>query len=918
MQNINFLDILANKMIEKYQYNFSNVLIILPNKRAIIFLLEALKRNSNQPFFAPKIINIQTFFQDVSQLDTIDNINLLFELYNAYCEIQDSKNSQTFIEFSNWGKTALSDFNEIDNYLIDAVSILNYLKDIERLKKWELNSDNSLKPLEFLKFWELLPQYYHKLKSNLLQKKLGYNGLINRIASEKIESYVKDNNNLEFIFAGFNALNKCEELVFKFLLKENKAQVYWDTDETILNDPYHHAGLHLRKIKNNWSYYKTHPFQFIFDNFKQKKNINIISTSQNIGQAKIAGQLLENLVYNNVDVSKTAVILGNEELLLPLLNELPNSLNSLNITMGYSVVYTTFHHLILNIFKLHLNSIKRNESNPVFYYKEVLTILNDPNVFSLVNDNAFEKQINQNNYTFFGFKTLVSLSKENDFLDLIFMSNIEKNAFNFISMLIQLVEKIKFNIDSKEDNIDVVALSFLYELYQSLLKLKNYILQNNSIDSLEELYMFYKEIISFSEVSFEGKPLSGLQIMGMLESRLIDFENLIITNVNEGYIPAGKSNNSFIPLDIKSEMGLPTYKEKDALISYHFYRLISRAKNIYFIYNEDSTGLNSGEKSRFLSQIEINPIKNHQISKQQYYPEIPFEPRNNFYIEKDAYILETLKNLAISGFSPSLFNCYIRNKEQFYTQYVLQISQFEEVEENIAANTFGTIVHHILENLYTPLLGKSLNQSNINDLFLQIDFETKKVFAEVYKKGEITKGKNLISLEVAKQYITKYLEIEKNQLATDSLTVLALEKKYECIITDERLPFPVKLKGKIDRIELRNSKIRIIDFKTGKVESSNLKINSWEDLTTKITNDKKIQLMCYLLMTQNVEEFKNYEVETGIISFKTLNNWFIPLVNNVDKKNSSFFSPEDQEIFKQELITLILEILNKDIAFEGE
>ncbi|MFY7811270.1 MAG: PD-(D/E)XK nuclease family protein, partial [Flavobacterium sp.] len=439
-------------MIEKYQYNFSNVLIILPNKRAIIFLLEALKRNSNQPFFAPKIINIQTFFQDVSQLDTIDNINLLFELYNAYCEIQDSKNSQTFIEFSNWGKTALSDFNEIDNYLIDAVSILNYLKDIERLKKWELNSDNSLKPLEFLKFWELLPQYYHKLKSNLLQKKLGYNGLINRIASEKIESYVKDNNNLEFIFAGFNALNKCEELVFKFLLKENKAQVYWDTDETILNDPYHHAGLHLRKIKNNWSYYKTHPFQFIFDNFKQKKNINIISTSQNIGQAKIAGQLLENLVYNNVDVSKTAVILGNEELLLPLLNELPNSLNSLNITMGYSVVYTTFHHLILNIFKLHLNSIKRNESNPVFYYKEVLTILNDPNVFSLVNDNAFEKQINQNNYTFFGFKTLVSLSKENDFLDLIFMSNIEKNAFNFISMLIQLVEKIKFNIDSKEDN----------------------------------------------------------------------------------------------------------------------------------------------------------------------------------------------------------------------------------------------------------------------------------------------------------------------------------------------------------------------------------------------------------------------------------------------------------------------------------
>lgn len=916
MQNQIFLDIIADKLIEKYQYNFSNVIVVLPNKRAIVFLLEALKNKSNQPFFAPKILSIQTFFQEVSQLETIDNINLLFELYNTYCEIQDSKTNQTFIEFANWGKTALSDFNEIDNYLIDANSILSYLKDVERLKKWELDSEKSNKPLEFLKFWELLPLYYQKLKSNLLEKKLGYNGLINRIASEKIISYVKENNNLEFIFAGFNALNKCEESILKYLLKENKAQVYWDSDDTILNDPYHHAGLHLRKVKSNWSYFNSHPFEFIFDNYKQEKNIQIISTSQNIGQAKIAGQILDNLSKSEIDLSKTALILGNEELLLPILNELPSSLNSLNITMGYPVILTTFHHLILNIFKLHINSLKRNEKKPVFYYKEVLTILSDPNVFTLVNDHNFERQINQNNYTFFSYKTLESLSNKNEIINLIFNQNI--NSTTFLSMLVQLIEKIKKSIESNVEQKDVIKLSFLYEIYQSLLKLKNYIIQNNSIESIEELFMFYKEIISFSEVSFEGKPLSGLQIMGMLESRLLDFENLIVTNVNEGFIPAGKTNNSFIPLDIKREFDLPTNKDKDALISYHFYRLISRAKNIYFIYNDDATGMNSGEKSRFLSQIEINPQKNHHISKLQYYAQIPLEQKKPFIVTKDDLILEALKNLATSGFSPSSLNTYVRDKEQFYTQYVLQIKQFDEVEENIAANTFGTIVHNILENLYIPLVGKNINIDNIEDLFLKIDSETHKVFTEVYKKGEISKGKNMISLEVAKQYVRKYLEIEKKSLATDSLIILALEKKYECIITDEKLPFPIKLKGKIDRIELRNSKIRIIDFKTGKVESKSLNINSWEYLTTKITNDKKIQLMCYLLMTQNEDEFKNYEVETGIISFKKLNNGFLTLINGINKNNSPFFTQEDKENFKQELITLILEILNKDIAFEGE
>jgi ATP-dependent helicase/nuclease subunit B len=355
------------------------------------------------------------------------------------------------------------------------------------------------------------------------------------------------------------------------------------------------------------------------------------------------------------------------------------------------------------------------------------------------------------------------------------------------------------------------------------------------------------------------------------------------------------------------------------LISYHFYRLISRAKNIYFIYNDDATGMNSGEKSRFLSQLEINSQKKHNISKLQYFANIPLEQKKIFEVVKDSFVLESLKNLATLGFSASSLTSYIRNQEDFYKRYVLKIKQFDEVEENIAQNTFGTIIHTILENLFKPYLDIYLNIEIMDEILQKVEEETHQVFSEIYKKGELKKGKNLVSYEVAIQYIKKYLEIEKKSLEQDSVKILGLEKQYEIIITDKRLLFPVKLKGNIDRIELRNSVIRIIDFKTGTVVESSLSVSNLENLTSKVENDKKIQLLCYLLLTQDEPEFKNHEVQSGIISFKTLSKGFLTLKNKLTEKNvSTSFSPTDLENFKQELISLILEIFDPKKPFIGE
>lgn len=913
MENKYFLDKVAIKIIEKYQYDFSKTVIILPNKRAIVFLLDALKRNSKKIFFAPKIIDIQEFFQEISQLKLIDNITLLFEFYNAYLQVQNSNKIQSFLEFTNWAKTALSDFNDIDNYLLDTNFVINYLKDIDRIKNWEVKPDISSKPKDYIIFWESLPNYYNKLKENLLNNNLGYSGLINREATYNINNYISLNNDLEFTFAGFNALNKCEEKIIKHLLSLNKATVYWDSDETFLNDYNHHASFHLRKIKQNWSYYNSNPFEWIFNNYSQEKNIQIISNSQNIGQAKITSNIIENLLKTKNDLSNTALILGNEDLLLPILNELPNLKNDINITMGYKSNLTNINHLILNIFKLHINALKRNKKNPIFYYKEVTAILSDSLIYSLLNNDSILNEIRQNNYTYFNFKTLLSLSDNNEIINEIFKVSEDISINEFIKNLIQLIKKIKLILENKEQK-DLISISFLYSIYQSVLHLKNYANQENyEINTLEELFEFYKEVINFSEVSFEGKPLSGLQIMGMLETRLLDFDTIIITNLNEGFIPAGKSNNSFIPLDLRRDFSLPTFMEKDALLSYHFYRLISRAKNIYLIYNDDATGINSSEKSRFLSQIEINPQKNHTISKFQYYAPVPLEHNNIFKIEKDIYVLEAIKHHATQGFSPSSLAAYLRSRETFYTQYVLKIRQFDDVEENIANNTFGTIIHTILENLYKPYLNIELNEEILNTLLQKVPNETELVFKNIYKKGDLSKGKNLVSLKVAEEYINKYLELEKKSLITDTLKIISLEQSYECIIEDEKLPYPIKLKGKIDRIELRNSKIRIIDYKTGKVEISQLTINILDNLTSDIKNEKKIQLMCYLLMTKDIAEFKEYEIETGIIALKSLNKGFLPLHFKKDKVNSYSFTQEEIEAFKQELLILILEILDPNI-----
>lgn len=919
MNRTSFLERIAIQLVNNNESKIENTVIVLPNKRAKVFLLHEIRKVSKKTIFSPTIISIEELIQQISGIRSVDSIEILFEFYEVYLSLTKKEEQQSFDLFSSWAKTAIQDFNEIDRYLISPNKVFTYLTEIKALERWQLEVEKKTELVDkHFKFWELLPNYYNQFYVALKEKKIGYQGLIYREAVHKLHDYSKSNASLNFIFAGFNALNTAEENIILHLCEYNNAKVYWDIDEYFLANEYHDVGLFIRRYKKDWKVFKSKPFEWITDDFQQEKQFQIIGTPKSIGQAKIAGKTIENLLAGNEKLDDCAIVLGDENLLLPVLNSLPKSADSLNITMGYPNKNNPANLLILNIIRLHYNASKRTEASYTFYYKDVIAVLNHPLIEPYVGSENLIQKIRNNNFTFFNYNTLLRLKDSEEqinveLFELLLKPWSEYTTNQILQLLKTILSTIKQFLKPVEE-IEKLNQVFIYSVYSLVNKLESYTEKYNRINSLEDLLATYKQLLDVSEVSFEGEPLSGLQIMGVLESRVLDFKNIIITSVNEGKFPSGKSQQSFIPYDIKKELGLPTFKEKDAIYSYHFYHLLFRAENIYLLYNSDNEGIDAGEKSRFLQQLEIERLPNHDIQTFSYNAVLPQKSYDKIVIPKTETLLYRLKEIATDkGFSPSSLTSYIRNPIQFYFQRILRINEVDDVEENIAINTLGTIIHDALEKLYELYLGQILTLDINKEMFQNIDNVVLERFKETYKEGNITKGKNYIAFEVAKRNIFNFLKHEKASIEKgEIIKVLQTEASLECILKNEALPYPVKIAGKVDRIEERNGMIRIVDYKTGKVEGRNLKINTFEGLTSEIKNDKVIQLLCYALMYQDKFGLPKHGIEAGIISFKNLKNGFLPFKHedNILIDNNLLVN------FTEELIYLIQEILSesKDIV----
>jgi len=906
------------KDLQNKNVNLSSITFILPSKRAGIFLKHQLSLVVSDTIFSPKILSIEEFVEELSELKTICNSELLFEFYNTYLQLTPKEQQETFESFSKWAQILIQDFNEIDRYLIPQKNIFTYLSAIQDLSHWslEINKTDFIK--NYLSFWNKIFSYYSHFTQQLLLKKSGYQGLIYREAVENLETYIQNNPNKDHVFLGFNALNTSEETIFQELLQSGLAKIYWDIDEVFMNNPIHDAGLFTRSHKNKWHYFKNNPFDWITSNYSKNKNISVYGIPKNIGQAKYIGSLLKTLKQDNNTLNNTAVVLGDENLLIPVLNSLPSNINALNITMGFPLRSIPLASLFEQLFHLH-----KKPSN-AFYYKDIIPLVSHQFLRPLFYVNGIDyaskliETIEANNLIYIKIDRLkeITEAKCNTIIDLLF-SKWQETIDSALKNCSKLILNIKSHLNENKSS-NLLSLEYLFrfnELFNELTRLN---LKYNHIQDISTLYSIYKELLSTETLDFKGEPLQGLQIMGMLESRVLDFETVIISSVNEGILPAGKNNNSFIPFDVKIENKLPTYKEKDAVYTYHFYRLLQRAKNIFILYNTEADVLTGGEKSRFITQIEIEGI--HKLTHHLITPKVPIINKSLITIEKNQEVLKSLKKVAQKGFSPSSLTNYIRNPIDFYYKKVLNIKEYDEAEETVAANTLGTVIHNTLEDFYKPLLNTFLTVENIKEMKLLLDNTVKRHFKEVYKEGDLSKGKNLIIYEIAKRYVLNFLNLERTDLQKGNrIKILAIEADNSVEINIPELNFPVRMNGKIDRVDEYNGVIRIVDYKTGKVEQNEVEIVHWDEMTSDYKKySKSFQILAYAYMMAQSNQVP-LPFEAGIISFKNLKNGFLRFAKK-DKsgayaKKDALITADTLNHFSIQLKNLILEICNPDIPF---
>ncbi|NAS12461.1 PD-(D/E)XK nuclease family protein [Poritiphilus flavus] len=889
--------------------------LVLPSKRAGTFLKNYIARSASQTSFAPEIYSIESFIEKISGLHYASNTLLLFELYQTYSSSGDGQ-KDSFYEFTKWGQVVLQDFNEIDRYLVDPQKIFGYLSAVQEVNHWSLNPENSGMLKNYMEFWNSLESLYEKFKTALLKKHIGYQGLIYRTACAELEGYLKNTSNKTTIFIGFNALNTAESQIIQKILSEGKGSIYWDTDVHFTEDPVHDAGHFIRQHIKSWDFLKGKDLKGLSNQYLSKKKINIIGTPKSVAQVKYVGELLEANAPGHFDLKRAAVVLGDETLLNPLVNSIPKTVDGVNITMGYPLFKTPVADLFSQFFELHLTKDSQG-----WFYKNVLALLThnylqvffsekrDPDVLAL-----FQVRLKEENWVFVDIPRLQSLNLiPESLVEVLFFENTQ-NPEAFVDHCILLISMLKSEFQKRANPL---GLEYLYEFNSLFTQLKTLISSYPFLKDLRSLAALYNELLRSETVDFRGEPLEGLQLMGMLESRNLDFETVIITSVNEGILPSGKSNNSFIPFDIKKEFGLPTYKEKDAVYTYHFYRLLQRAKNIFLLYNTEPDVLEGGERSRLIAQLLTESNKQHELSHIIASPEVHPSTDMTLEISKDRDLLEKIQQRALSGFSPTALARYIRNPMEFYKVEILGIREVAEVEETIAANTMGTIVHHALEVLYKPFIGQFLSEDALKALKPDIKSVVESCFVRYYSKTPIKRGKNLIAFNVILRYIENFVDQEILEVKKHRIKILALELREQLSLSIPSFEHEVVLKGTVDRIDEKDGLLRIIDYKTGSVSHSDLELIDWADLIEQYDKSKAFQLLCYVLLYHKDPIIT--PINAGVISFKNLKSGFLPFATKEKKGSRSKDMAIVQTVldrFKEQLIRLISEICDPEIPFK--
>lgn len=866
---IPFLYNVAQAYYKSYGQEISRYTFVFPNRRAGIFFQHYLSQIAGRPIFSPEILTVTDLFEKLSPYKKADRIEMLFLLYDIYIRV--SSSTETFDEFLYWGEMLLNDFDDVDKYLVDAQQLFRNIHDlkeidagfdyltesqIEAIRRFWSNflpiGENDKKK-DFLEMWEVLFQLYTSLREQLHSRGMAYEGMIFRDVTERLANDTDYKLPFEkVIFVGLNGHSKSEETLLKYLHKRKIADFYWDYSSPLVRDPQNKASFFIDRNKMLF------PTQLTLEPEELSMDlpvVEVIGIPSAVGQAKYVHSIIRSLmdekqITSSTQAMNTALVLPDENLLLPALYSIPGEIDKINVTMGYNLGNSSISGLMEHVFELQRN-IRRSENYTGFYYKPVLAILNHRYITNVASDEAKALRTNIIQYN----KTTVSSQdlQGHSLFRLIFRpvfnwQDIPDYLQSILSALNRTLSVNKKNEGKEEDinarSIDIEC-EFIVEYYKTINKMDEALKNVSPEMSVDTYFKLLRKLIVGISVPFRGEPLSGLQIMGVLETRALDFDNLIILSMNEGIFPLKKAASSFVPYNLRKGFDLPTYEHQDSIFSYHFYRMINRAKRIYLLYDTRTEGLQTGEVSRYYNQIKHLYNDSFDIREKLAVYKVSSTESLAISIQKTPRIMEKM-NVFLQGgdkrLSASAINTYLNCPLQFYFSVVENMEEEDEIAETIEASTFGTIFHSIMEWLYEPFKGKMITADLLHNISKNNKLLTEMIersFAENYFKSEKVKrltGQNYLTGEVLRKYI-------RQVLATDAkLTPFIYIDSEERVKKDYLLPSGkvVSLKGIIDRVDEVKGHTRIIDYKTGK---GVLRYKKMKDLFDKEMKDRPKAVM---------------------------------------------------------------------------
>ena len=829
-----FLKQVAHDLYNKTEGNFTKVAIVFPNKRASLFFNEYLAQESDRPIWSPTYVSISELFRQSSDLSIADPIKLVCDLYKVFQKATGSK--ETLDDFYFWGEMLIADFDDADKNMADTHALFSNLKNLNELMdnydfleegqkealsqffhNFSINQVTELKQ-RFISMWNVLGDIYAEYKALLESQSIAYEGMLYRQVIEQLDVEALPYN--KYIFVGFNVLNKVEHTLFKKLNEAGKAMFYWDYDTFYLNKTPHEAGEFIRR--NLRDFPSELPASF-FDNLNQPKEVTFIESPTENGQVRYLPQWIqENLTSQE---KETAVVLCNEALLQPVLHALPDNVKHINITMGFPLSQTPAYSFVNALMELHTSGY--NPNNGRYLFAEVISVLKHPYTRQLSPEaEKLEQTLTRDNR----FYPLPSELKQDNVLELLFTPR--RNNLDLCSMLSEALKEVAViyqqQAASHSDAFDQLYRESLFKTYTLVNRFHTLIESKELNVQAGTFQRLLTRVMSSSSIPFHGEPAIGMQVMGVLETRNLDFRHLIMLSVNEGQLPKAGGDSSFIPYNLRKAFGMTTIDHKIAVYAYYFYRLMQRAEKVTLVYNTATDGINRGELSRFMLQFLIEwgyPVLRKQLEAAQ-------SPQSSapIIIEKTPDVMERMKsvfdirNNPKALISPSALNCYLDCPLKFYYKYVALLSAPDEVTADIDSAKFGSIFHYAAEHIYKDLTahGKLISRENLETLLkdevrLQtyVDNGFKELFFNLPPNEQPEyNGIQLINSAVIVKYIQQLL---RNDLRYAPFTFVGSEQRiFENIeICTSTGDIQSRIGGIIDRIDSKGESLRIVDYKTG-------------------------------------------------------------------------------------------------------